>query len=297
MHTNSIPAAENPAEVPGYRLVLPKNGCSVLFSSPHSGRYYPPDFIDLLRVPLIDLRRVEDAYVDLLISSVGRHDAGLISAVYPRSYVDLNRAPNELDENMFQDGPLVPAGERSPRVQAGLGCIPRVAASGDDIHARKLTRDEADDRLNRAYVPYHSALDTSLNSLRHYLGHAVLVDCHSMPSVIGGRRIQADIILGNRHGKSCDEDLTNLIEDEFSRLGYRVLRNAPYAGGYLTERHGDPENNVHAIQIEINRRLYLNEDSVRQTSGFNKLQTHMTRIARQIVSWSAKKRPRHEGSA
>ncbi len=293
MHTNSITLAEKPVEIPGYRIVPPKNGCAVVFSSPHSGRYYPPDFVDLLKVPLIDLRRVEDAYVDLLMSSVSRHDAGLISAVYPRSYVDLNRAPNELDENMFQDGPRAPAGERSPRVEAGLGCIPRVAASGDDIHARKLTRIEADDRLSRAYTPYHAALDTWLNSLRHYLGHAVLVDCHSMPSVIGGRRIQADIILGNRHGKSCDEGLTRLIEDEFTRLGYRVLRNAPYAGGFLTERHGNPDNHVQAIQIEINRRLYLNEDSVRQTPSFHKLQSHLTRVARQITAWSAKKRPRH----
>lgn len=290
LHTISVTPASLSSEIPGYRLTSPQNGCAVIFSSPHSGRYYPQDFIDLLQVPLMDLRRVEDAYVDLLVSSVPNLDAGLISAVFSRSYVDLNRSPDELDSRMFRDGPPNPAGERSPRVEAGLGCIPRIGASGKEIHSRMLSRQEADQRLDLAYRPYHDMLESWLNSIRRHTGHSVLIDCHSMPSVIGGRRIQADIILGNRHGKSCDESLTRLIENEFLKLGYRVLRNAPYAGGYLTERHGNPENNQHAIQIEINRRLYLDEDAVRQTWQFNRLKTHLTSIAARIIDWSEQKK-------
>ena len=261
-----------------------------MFSSPHSGRFYPQEFIDLLKVPLMDLRRVEDAYVDLLFSSVTQLDAGMITAVYARSFVDLNRSPDELDSRMFRDGPPNPAGERSPRVEAGLGCIPRIAASGADIHSRMLSREEADQRLARAYHPYHQMLSDWMTNTRRQTGHAVLVDCHSMPSIIGGRRINADIILGTRHGQSCDEGLTRLIENEFSRLGYRVLRNTPYAGGYLTERHGQPALGQHAIQIEINRRLYLDEDAVRQTWQFNKLRSHLSSVARRIVEWSAQKK-------
>lgn len=290
LHTISVTPASLSGDIPGFRLTLPQNNCAVMFSSPHSGRYYPQDFIDLLKVPLMDLRRVEDAYVDLLFSSVAQMDAGMITAVYARSYVDLNRSPDELDSRMFRDGPPNPAGERSPRVEAGLGCIPRIAASGADIHSRMLSRKEADDRLERAYRPYHDLLTNWMATTRHRLGHSVLVDCHSMPSVIGGRRINADIILGNRHGQSCDEGLTRAVENEFSRLGYRVLRNAPYAGGYLTEQHGNPALGQHAIQIEINRKLYLDEDAVRQTWQFNKVKTHLTAVARRVVEWSAQKK-------
>tara|TARA_B100000678_G_scaffold55404_1_gene44436 strand:+ start:4012 stop:4902 length:891 start_codon:yes stop_codon:yes gene_type:complete len=291
-HSPSADPASITDEKPGFQFVAPQNGCAVIFSSPHSGRYYPQDFLDLLKVPLIDLRRVEDAFVDLLISPLTRLDAGMISAVYARSFVDLNRSPDELDSRMFRDGPPNPAGERSPRVEAGLGCIPRIGASGQDIHKRMLSRMEADDRLARAYTPYHSTLENWLATTRKQTGHAVLVDCHSMPSVIGGRKLHADIVLGTRHGQSCDESLTRLVESEFTRLGYRVLRNSPYAGGHLTQRHGRPAQEQHAIQIEINRRLYLDECSVCRSSGFNMLQSHLKWIGRQIIEWSAKKRPR-----
>lgn len=262
-----------------------------MFSSPHSGRHYPDNFLKLLRVPLMDLRRVEDAFVDQLIRGVTLSGAGQISANYSRSYVDLNRAPNELDSRMFRDGPPNPPGERSPRVEAGLGCIPRVAWSGHDIHRRKLRRSEADERLELAYHPYHAALADLLEDIAARHGHATLIDCHSMPSVIAGRRVQADIIIGNRHGGSCDESLTRTIEDTLTRFGYRVLRNQPYAGGYLTQLHGRPMADRHALQIEINRRLYMDENEVTLKPGFERLREDLSELADQIVRWS-KKKPR-----
>ena len=270
----------------------PREDVSVIFSSPHSGRHYPDAFRKLLRVPLEDLRRVEDAYVDQLFSDVTDFGAGFLSAVYARSYVDLNRSETELDSRMFRDGPPTPAGERSPRVEAGLGCIPRIAASGEDIHARKLTRKEADARLALAYSPFHAHLSHALEEIHARMGHSVLIDCHSMPSVVGGRRTKADIVLGNRYGASCDDALVRRIEDNFTRLGYRVLRNVPYAGGYLTQKHGSPLEDRHAIQIEINRRLYMDEAEVTPSRGFEKLRHDLMCVAQNILAWAETKKSR-----
>lgn len=275
---------------PAFMFHAPQPDCSVLFSSPHSGRCYPADFRSELRVPLMDLRRVEDAHVDQLIYGVRQFGAGLITANYARSYVDLNRSETEIDSRMFRNGPPTPAGERSPRVEAGLGCIPRIAASGQDIHSGMLSREEAEKRLNRAYRPYHDAIDAALADIRASHGHVVLVDCHSMPSVVAGRRIQADIVLGNRHGAASDESLVRMVEGEFTRRGYRVLRNVPYAGGYITQKHGVPLQDRHALQIEINRRLYLNESTVELKPGFYRLRDDLLAIAKKVVVWAEQKK-------
>ncbi|MFC6197582.1 N-formylglutamate amidohydrolase [Ponticaulis profundi] len=289
-HTLSNGLQLHEQETRAFSLIAPSEASSVLFSSPHSGRYYPEDFRKLLRVPLMDLRRVEDAYVDELIAGVTELGAGLLTANYPRSFVDLNRSENELDSRMFRDGPPTPAGERSPRVEAGLGCIPRIAASGEDIHARKLSRKEADQRLALAYAPFHAVLDDQLNAIYARHGQAVLVDCHSMPSIIGGRRVQADIVLGTRHGSSCDESLARLVEGTFVRRGYRVLRNVPYAGGYLTEKHGRPLEDRQAIQIEINRRIYMDESEVAVHAGARKFSRDFLCAAQIILDWADQKK-------
>lgn len=272
-----------------YTFFAPAAECAVLFSSPHSGRYYPQSFQDNLRVSLMDLRRVEDAHVDQLIHGVRQLGAGLIKARYARSYVDLNRSETEIDSRMFLDGAPTPAGERSPRVEAGLGCIPRIAASGENIHARMLTRKEAEERLNLAYRPYHAKISESLREIWMRHDQSVLIDCHSMPSIVSGKRIHADIVLGNRHGASCDESLMRLVEREFTRFGYRVLRNMPYAGGYITQKHGMPVEDRHALQIEINRKLYLNEANVELKPGFYRLRDDFLSVAQSILKWAEEK--------
>ena len=280
----------NRDEPRAFSLTPPDASTSVIFSSPHSGRYYPDAFRALLRVPIMDLRRVEDAYVDQLFSGVRDLGAGMISAVYARSFVDLNRSETELDSRMFRDGPPDAAGERSPRVEAGLGCIPRIAARGEDIHSRMLSRKEADDRLALAYTPYHTVLSERLDQLHRESGMSVLIDCHSMPSVVAGRRVQPDIVIGTRHGSSCDESLARSVEAEFLRLGYRVLRNVPYAGGFLTQKHGRPLEDRHALQIEINRRLYLDEYSVELKPGFARLRDDLNQIVGKILDWTRQKK-------
>lgn len=287
---NSGRSADLTPEMEPYSWVPPAGDSSVVFASPHSGRFYPSSFLDLLKVPLIDLRRVEDAYVDRLISEVDSLGIGRLEAHFARSYVDLNRAEEELDSRMFRDGPPTPAGERTPRVEAGLGCIPRIAASGEDIHARKLKRSEAENRLDLAYRPYHDRLTRELERLRQNTGLSVLVDCHSMPSQIGGRRIQADMIIGTRHGSACDESLVRVVEGCLSQLGYRTLRNQPYAGGFVTKTHGNPLEDAQAIQIEINRKLYLDESRVELLPGWTRLQRNLYRLGERVLSWAEQKK-------
>lgn len=244
----------------------------------------------MIRVPFMDLRRMEDAYVDELFGGVKEMGGGFISSVYARSYVDLNRSETELDSRMFYDGPPIPPGERSPRVEAGLGCIPRISASGEEIHGRKLSRKEADERLAHAYTPYHVALSNWMDRLKRLHGFNVMVDCHSMPSVVAGRRVVPDIVIGTRHGSACDETLARRIESSFARAGYRVLRNAPYAGGYLTQKHGRPLEDRHAVQIEINRRLYLDEMAVELKPGFARLRDDLMGVAADIIDWAKQKK-------
>jgi N-formylglutamate amidohydrolase len=288
--TYSVTEPVSQAKRSAFHLSAPLDTCSVMFSSPHSGRHYPEAFLNQLQVPHIDLRRTEDAYIDQMFSPVIHMGAGLISAVYARSYIDLNRAPDELDSRMFQDGPPNGVEKRSPRVEAGLGCIPRIACSGKEIYAERLMRAEADRRLDLAYEPYHAALANWLKLIRSRTGHSVLIECHSMPSVVAGRRIHADVILGTRYGSACDESLARHIEQGLGNMGYNVLRNTPYAGGFLTQKHGNPLEDQHAIQIEINRRLYLNEDEVTLKSSFRAVQKDMTALARSILSWSEQKK-------
>lgn len=285
VNTFQLNSSKDEAQKAAFQLSAPQDDCAVMFASPHSGRHYPDDFQSLLRVPLMDLRRVEDAYIDQMISPVSELGIGTLSAVFARSYVDLNRSETELDSRMFSDGAPTPAGERSPRVEAGLGCIPRIAASGQDIHLRKLSRDEAEARLQEAYRPYHRALTNWLNLIKRRCGRSVLIDCHSMPSLVAGRRIRTDIIIGTRHGASCDEGLARTVENHFLALGYKVARNMPYAGGYCTQHHGRPLEDRHALQIEINRRLYMDEDTVRLKPGFYKLQSDMKALGLSVMNW------------
>ena len=191
-----------------------------------------------LRVPLMDLRRTEDAFVDELFSSVPETGAKLVFANYSRTYVDLNRDARELDPAMFLDGPPRKVAVPTPRVEAGLGCLPRIAAGGEPIYATRLSRAEGEYRLAHVHDTYHEYVRRTLEAYRREAGIAVLIDCHSMPSKQPGRRKLADIVLGDRLGSSCDNRLTSLAERTLRDFGYTVSRNAPYAGGYTTRCYG-----------------------------------------------------------
>ena len=255
----------------------------VLFASPHSGSLYPASMQAALCVPLIDVRRTEDAFVDELFAGAPALGASLMTARYGRSVVDLNRDSNELDAAMFQDGPPRPCGLPTVRVEAGLGCLPRVGARGEAIYARLLSRAEGEERLSRVHDTYHAHLAGTLDALRRTHGHALLVDCHSMPSVQPGRRGLTDIVLGDRFGSSADPRLMTRVERSFRSHGFTVARNAPYAGGYTTRKYGRPRRGIHALQIEINRGLYMDEHRITRASGFSGLKEALQHVIQDII--------------
>ncbi|CUS56318.1 N-formylglutamate deformylase [hydrothermal vent metagenome] len=277
------PAATPRYETP-YRLVTPEKMLApVIFASPHSGSLYPHEMREALCVPVDTVRRTEDAFVDELFSAVPEQGGILVAAKYARTVADLNRDPRELDPNMFSDGVPRPCGMPTARVEAGLGCLPRVAARGEAIYARRLTRSEGEARLSGIHDIYHQCLATELGSLKERHGRAFLIDCHSMPSVQPGRRNLADIVLGDRFGSSCDPRLTGRIERAFRANGFSVARNAPYAGGYTTRRYGRPKRDFHAVQIEINRGLYMDEQAVETSAGFAQMQQVLSAIVVEIL--------------
>jgi N-formylglutamate amidohydrolase len=269
----------------------------LIFASPHSGRDYPLDLLRNSRLDRHALRQSEDSYVDLLFDDAPQYGAPLLRALFPRAYVDVNRARDELDPRMFADELPRSADSRSSRVIAGLGVIPRIVADGHDIYSRKLYYFDARRRLSACYDPYHKALSTLINDARAQFGCAVVIDCHSMPSA-GGAPIRAgepqiDFVLGDRFGSSCAPFVTELAEETLGACDYEVARNAPYAGGYVAASYGRPKNGVHVLQIEINRALYLDEKRIARTNGFEALRQSMRTLIERLAElraedlWSA----------
>ncbi len=263
----------------------------LVFASPHSGRLYPADMMAVLDD--VAIRRSEDAYVDALVAEAPRLGAALITARLARAYIDVNREAFELDATMFADELPDFARGRSARVQAGLGAIARVVSEGQEIYDRKLTFAEARARIEGAHTPYHAALARLLGEAHAAHGVAVLIDWHSMPAAAAraGRGEACDMVLGDRFGAACSGQVTQLVERELQGLGYRVARNAPYAGGYTTEHYGRPARRTHALQIEINRALYLDEARLTPTAGFEKLKGDLEHLTRVLAAkdWSGLK--------
>ena len=244
-----------------------------VFNAPHAGAIYPAAFLASSRLDALVLRRSEDAFVDELVEPLVALGAPLMTARFPRAYLDVNREPYELDPRMFE-GRLPPfANTRSMRVAGGLGTIPRIVADGQEIYRTRLPVDEALRRIEWLYKPYHRALRTLVTRTARSFGHAVLIDCHSMPSSSISREdaAKADIVLGDRYGTSCAGILTDLVDVALRSRGYSVVRNKPYAGGFITEHYGEPALGRHALQIEINRSLYMDERSMAKKPGFARL--------------------------
>lgn len=260
-------------------------GSPVVFGSPHSGAIYPAAFLAQSRLDAATLRRSEDTHVDDLAAPAARALAApLIAARFPRAYLDVNREALELDPRLF-DGRMPPeANTRSLRVAGGLGVVPRVVGEGREIYPGRLPLSAAFARIETLYLPYHAALEALLAQAQALFGLAVLIDCHSMPSgataKAAGRRL--DVVIGDRFGSSAAPGLVEAIESSFVAEGLRVARNKPYAGGYITERHGRPESGVHAVQIEISRDLYMDERTLIRTPGFAATAGALERACRSI---------------
>lgn len=264
---------------PPFVLIEPlRRTTPLIFASPHSGRRYPAELLADARVSLISLRRSEDAYVDELFAGAAAHGACVLSGTVARAYVDLNRDPAELDPEMFDERPPPSPQSNSARVQAGLGAIPRISGDGQTIYRRKLALSEAERRISSVHRPYHALLQNLVTETKEQFGCAVLIDCHSMPNNARGAHAP-DVVLGDRFGASCHPSVTALAEATLRRLGYRVARNTPFAGGHTTQSYGRPAAHVHALQIEINRALYVDERTLERTNGYARVRADMTRLA------------------
>jgi N-formylglutamate amidohydrolase len=263
----------------------------LVFASPHSGRLYPEDMMAAAALDSHAIRRSEDVLVDDLIGRAPELGAAVITARFARAYIDFNREAFELDPGMFVDELPAFARARTARVAAGLGAIARVVSEGQEIYARKLTFAEARARIEQAHRPYHAALEGLIGEAHAAHGLAILIDWHSMPSAAAraGRERASDVVLGDRFGAACAGVLTATVERLLVQMGYRVARNAPYAGGYTTEHYGRPAWRTHALQIEINRGLYLNEAALEPTRGFVRLKADLEALTAALAEadWSA----------
>ncbi|MBL8805904.1 MAG: N-formylglutamate amidohydrolase [Rhodospirillales bacterium] len=272
-----------------YRIAEPAGRrVPLVFSSPHSGSDYPAEFVAGARLDPVTLRRSEDAFVDELFDSAPQHGAPLLRALFPRAYVDVNREAWELDPAMF-DAPL-PAyvNAASPRAGAGLGTVARIVANGAEIYRHKLSFDDARARIERLYMPYHAALERLVADAVARHGRCLLVDCHSMPSVGGPAdrdpgRARLDFVLGDCFGAACAPIVIETAEASLRRLGYAVGRNDPYAGGFITRNYGRPARGRHAIQIEINRQLYMDELAIARSPGFQPLRTALAQLVADLA--------------
>lgn len=243
----------------------------LVFASPHSGDVYPEDMAAI--APARAVRSAEDAAVDQLIDCAAAEGASLIAARIGRAYVDLNRAPDEWDPALIVDA-VAPA--VSAKAQAGYGVVARLAGDGTPLYDRRLTRAEAEARVARVHAPYHAALAEMMQATRARFGRAVLIDWHSMPSRATNGAV--DVVLGDRHGTSCEAMLTRRLRRLFEAQGLTVGLNRPYAGGYATQAWGRPEEGFQAIQVELSRGLYWDETAWGPSPGWKRCRSALGRV-------------------
>src|SRR6476646_7640195 len=284
-HTHKAEAIE-PELNPPFEVLRPKElKLPFVFNSPHSGRVYPQAFLAASKLDALTLRRSEDSYVEELFGFVAELGAPLLYVHFPRAYLDVNREPYELDPVLFREGLPHYANTQSVRVVGGLGTIARSVSEADEIYREPLTIDAALARINRLYAPYHATLKELIAEAQRQFGVAVLIDCHSMPSSpMADQGVgRPDFVLGDRFGTSCSPDLIRLASGQLRSLGHVVVLNKPYAGGYITENYGRPHEGIHALQVEVNRALYMDEVNFEKTSAFYRLQGDLERMVKAMA--------------
>lgn len=270
-----------------YTLIRPAaRKTSVVFASPHSGRDYSGAFLRRAALGELAIRSSEDAYIDQLFETAAQAGAPLLMARAPRAYVDLNRAPEELDPALIEG---VRRSAHNPRVASGLGVIPRVVAGGQPIYRGKLTLEDAHGRLRDYWRPYHDQLQTLLDESHAQFGEAILIDCHSMPHEalenVGPPGAQRpDVVLGDRFGAAAAASVVERVEAAFASAGFRVARNMPFAGAYITQHYGRPSRRQHTIQVEIDRALYMNERTIKPNGNFVALKARLAGVIAELAA-------------
>ncbi|HZS82730.1 MAG TPA: N-formylglutamate amidohydrolase [Stellaceae bacterium] len=267
----------------------------LVFDSPHSGTEYPEDF--RFACPLAVLRTNEDTHVDDLYGAAPEHGASLIGALFPRSYIDVNRSPTDIDEALL-DAPW--PGELDPgeKTRLGMGLVRRLAKPDLPVYDRKLTVAEMQQRIATYYEPYHAMLRSALDRLHRKFGAVWLVNCHSMPargsrmSSDGPDAVRADFVLGDRDGTTCAPELTDFVARLLRGRGYSVKINDPYKGVEIVRRHGRPGEGRHALQIEVNRALYMDEKTLARSERYAALKADLTHLIAALASFAVAGRGR-----
>ncbi len=269
-----------------YHLAKPDaRTTSVIFASPHSGRDYPPAFLQSVALDKAEIRSSEDAFVDLLYGDAPSHGAPLLTARAPRAYLDLNRGPEELDAALIAGVRRV---SQNPRVASGLGVVPRVVANGRAIYRGKLSLEEVHHRIATYWRPYHDALQMLIDESHSQFGRAILIDCHSMPhqaleNVIQSGNERPDVVLGDRFGASASPAIVEQVEAIFKSAGLKVARNMPFAGAYIAQHYGRPSRRQHTIQVELDRALYMNETTLEPVADFEEVRATLSDVIGQIA--------------
>ncbi len=257
----------------------------LVVSSPHSGADYPGTFLARSILDKRAVRSSEDAFVDRLFDTAPGFGAPMLAARVPRAYIDLNRAPDELDPALIDGLARAP---HNPRVSSGLGVIPRVVAGGRAIYSGKISLIEVEARVARCWQPYHAALKGLMDETLAIFGEAILIDCHSMPheAIEAHARPGApkpEVVLGDRFGASAAPWVIDRIEAAFTRAGLRVVRNTPFAGAYIAQTYGRPSRRMHAVQVEIDRSLYMDEAAVEPLPEFTAFRAVIASILSEIA--------------
>jgi N-formylglutamate amidohydrolase len=287
-HIAATPMATvNPANV--FEIIAPAQwSVPMVFNSPHSGEGLPEDFLALTRLDARSLLQSRDCFVDELFGGCIAAGAPMLRALLARSYVDLNREPYELDPRMFIEHLPPHFNATSPRVACGLGTLPRIVTEGVNIYRGRMPLAEALGRIEQAYKPYHRALAALLNEAYQATGTVLLVDCHSMPASAVAETAHTksngvDVVLGDRHGVAADPEIVAITEEVLAQGGLKVVRNRPYAGGFSTENHGHPRVGRHALQIELNRSLYMDEARQEKNGSFEELRRLLDRLCLRLA--------------
>lgn len=270
-----------------FDLFMPSHrSTSVVFASPHSGRDYGWTFLHRSVLDERTIRSSEDAFVDRLFEAAPEHGAPLIAARAPRAFIDLNRGPEDLDPALVRG---VKRAGHNPRVNAGLGVIPRVVAGGRAIYRGKLTLAEAQARLQEHWHPYHARVKALIAESSALFGEAILVDCHSMPheaveSFCRTGTVKPEIVVGDRFGASAGAEVVERIECAFRNAGFKVGRNTPFAGAYMAQAYGRPVRGHHVVQIEIDRSLYMDEAKIEPNGRFDEIRDILGKITAEIAA-------------
>ncbi|MCB9981299.1 MAG: N-formylglutamate amidohydrolase [Rhodospirillales bacterium] len=277
-----------------FSIEKPQNPLPLVFDSPHSGDRYPNDFD--FACDRLTLESAEDKYVEDLFAAAPHHGITFLHAHFPRSYIDVNRAAEDIDTELLSEewsGPFEIA--PSSRSHAGIGLIRRLVRPGVPVYNRSLSTEEILHRLNTCYHPYHDALEALINETHYNFGQVWHINCHSMPStsayprhgigLVGNRAKPVDFVLGDRDGTACDPDFTRALRDFLKGLGYTVSINDPFKGVELVEKYSSPAAGFHSLQLEINKSLYMDEDTLEKTSNYNALKNDLEKMIQFCASY------------